>query len=218
MNWARKEIERAKEETKKENGLYQELACATYDSALKAYDALLEDGHSDFSIHLTMDILNRLVKGLPLVKITEENAEWKDVTCEKDNNEKTYQSTRFTALFKKVKVIDGKDVIKYKDIHRTMAVNVHNPSCCYTSGLVDSVIDEITPVEFPYYPSTTPIKVYTEDFLAFPENGDFDTVGVLYAIYPTGERKEINRYFHLDGKTKTEIDKTMYNLLKENKK
>lgn len=218
MNWARKEIERAKEETKKENGLYQELACATYDSALKAYDALLEDGHSGFSIHLTMDILNRLVKGLPLVKITEENAEWKDVTCEKDNNEKTYQSTRFTALFKKVKVIDGKDVIKYKDIHRTMAVNVHNPSCCYTSGLVDSVIDEITPVEFPYYPSTTPIKVYTEDFLAFPENGDFDTVGIFYAIYPTGERKEINRYFHFDGKTKTEIDKTMYNLLKENNK
>ena len=36
------------------------------------------------------------------------------------------------------------------------------------------------------------IKVYAEDFLFDIKNGDFDTVGLLYAITPDGTRVELN--------------------------
>lgn len=36
---------------------------------------------------------------------------------------------------------------------------------------------------------------YLEGFLVDPKNGDYDTVGILYAVTPQGEKVEINRYF-----------------------
>ena len=49
----------------------------------------------------------------------------------------------------------------------------------------------------PYMPGE-PIKVYCEEFLTDKKNGDFDTVGVLYAFKEeNGEPKKIkiNRFF-----------------------
>lgn len=53
------------------------------------------------------------------------------------------------------------------------------------------------PITMPYMPGK-PIKVYCEDFLTDKKNGDFDTVGVFYALKEeSGEQKkiEINRFF-----------------------
>lgn len=53
------------------------------------------------------------------------------------------------------------------------------------------------PITMPYMPGK-PIKVYCEDFLVDKKNGDFDTVGVLYAIKTENgkqEKIEINRFF-----------------------
>ena len=49
----------------------------------------------------------------------------------------------------------------------------------------------------PYIPGK-PIKVYCEEFLTDKNNGDFDSVGVFYALKEeNGEQKriEINRFF-----------------------
>lgn len=66
--WAKREIELA---CKSENPNRKE-----YESALKAFESLCEDGHSMFSINMTKHILNRLIEGKPLTPITEENADW----------------------------------------------------------------------------------------------------------------------------------------------
>jgi len=53
------------------------------------------------------------------------------------------------------------------------------------------------PIVMPYMPGK-PIKVYCEDFLTDKKNGDFDTVGIFYAIKTENgqqERIEINRFF-----------------------
>lgn len=212
--WAKKEIEIVMENNKGESELYNTLKRQTYESALNAYNALCNDGHSGFSIHLTMDILNRLVKGLPLTEITEDNAEWQDITLPGDKYKK-YQSARYTALFKEVHMIDDKEVIKYKDIGRAVSVNINNPKNCFTSGLINRIIDETWPIQLPYYPTVSPIKAYTEDFLSNIENGDYDTVGIFNILMPNGEKREINRYFHLDQDGVTEISKHDYILLKE---
>ena len=53
------------------------------------------------------------------------------------------------------------------------------------------------PITMHYIPGK-PIKVYCEDFLTDKKNGDFDTVGVLYALKTEDgkqEKIEINRFF-----------------------
>ena len=49
----------------------------------------------------------------------------------------------------------------------------------------------------PYMPDK-PIKVFCEDFLTDENNGDFDTVGVFYALKEENREQnkiEINRFF-----------------------
>lgn len=200
-SWAELEIERA----------ISELSCSSYDEedvkndcdymiqcykcALKAYETLEKQGHSGMSIVFTQNILNRLISRLPLTDIDDNDDIW--VKCRVDEARdgktiETYQCTRCSSLFKKVK---SNGEITYHDNNRYICVNVNNPDCIYSCGLARRVIDEIFPISMPYYPKTNKIKVYCEDFLTDKKNGDFDTVGIFYAIMPDGERVEINRFF-----------------------
>lgn len=68
--WAEEEIRIA---CKRERGNTSEnewdYGVACYESALKAFRSLAEDGHSGMSIGITLDILNKLVKGQALMPI-----------------------------------------------------------------------------------------------------------------------------------------------------
>lgn len=220
LEWAKREVELA---TEKEKGLDIdgdfEYANGIYNSALKALEALLEDGHSGFSIGITMNVLNRLVDGKPLTTIHDVPEIW--VLCEVMNEKygniskpvyKQYQCNRCTSLFK-YEFVDG--TVKYSDVDRTIGINIKNPNCTYSSGLIKNIINEMFPITMPYYPGK-PYKVYTEDFLSDKANGDYDTMGVFYAIDPEGNRIEINRYFHyVNGKDRIEISKDDYLKLKK---
>ena len=72
--WAEREIEIAcKKENPNWDGKSFDYGCACYQSALKAYKSLCEDEHSGFSFGLTKNILIRLMDGLPLMPITDED-------------------------------------------------------------------------------------------------------------------------------------------------
>ena len=213
LEWAKNEVRLAME---KEKGLDTDgdfnYAGAIYDSALKALEALLEDGHSGFSIGITMNVLNRMVDGKPLTAIKDIPEEWHLCDVTREEYDKQYQCVRCTSLFK-YELPDG--TVKYSDVDRIIAVNLNNPNCTYHCGLADSIINEMFPIEMPYYPGK-PYKVYTEDFLSDKNNGDYDTVGIFYAIDPEGNRIEINKYFHyVNGKDRIEISKDDYLKLKK---
>lgn len=127
LDWAKREVEIAckKENPNRKDGEY-DYGCACYESALKAFETLCDDGLSGLNIKITQSILNRL--------------------------------------------IDGK-----------------------------------------------PIKVYCEDFLTDKKNGDFDTVGVFYALKTENDKQEkieINRFFRAPKDDEvgrwTEISKEEY--------
>ena len=194
LEWARKEIEIA---CKRENPDCKDgewdYGCACYESALKAFESLLEDEHSGFSIQMTRTILNRLIDGKPLTPIEDTDDVWNKATSYKDGAT-DYQCTRMSSLFKDVHA-DG--TVTYTDIDRSYCVDSHNPNCTYSSGLVRRIIDEMFPITMPYMPDK-PIKVYCEEFLTDMDNGDFDTVGILYCLKEensTQKRIEINRFF-----------------------
>ena len=117
-----------------------------------------------------------------------------------------------SSLFKYV-YADG--TVKYRDVDRYHGVNINNPNAPYHSGLIDTVMDKLYPITMPYMPADRAYKVYTEEFLVDPENGDFDTVGILYVITPSLERVEINRYFKEAPNGFAEIGEAEYEERKE---
>jgi hypothetical protein len=194
LNWAKREVEIAckKENPNRKEGEF-DYGCACYESALKAFESLCGDGHSGFSIKMSQSILNRLIDGKSLTPIEDIDDIWNKCSRPKDGP-KVYQCKRMSSLFKYV-YADG--TIKYSDIDSSYCVNIHDPNDTYSSGLVRGIIDEMFPITMPYMPGK-PIKVYCEDFLTDKKNGDFDTVGVFYAVKTENgeqQRVEINRFF-----------------------
>ena len=192
--YAKKEIAIAKAlETRGQDtdGDFFDYGGACYDSALKAFKSLTEDGHSGFSIGLTQNILNRLIDGKPLTPIHDTDDIWNEVSYDKKNQYTTYQCARMSSLFKEI-YEDGS--VRYNDINRFICVDINNQST-YHSRLVSDIVEDMYPIEFPYEPLSTPIQVYCEDFLVDPANGDYDTKGVLYLEAPEGSKIIIDKYF-----------------------
>ena len=194
LDWAEREVAIVcgKENPNKKDREF-DYDCACYKSALKAFKTLCNDGHSGLSMKITQSILNRLINGQPLTPIEDTDDVWYERHHRKDGH-KLYQCKRMSSLFKDV-YSDG--TVEYSDNNRLYCVNINNPNNTYYSGLVRRIIDKMFPITMPYIPGK-PIKVYCEDFLTDEKNGDFDTIGVFYALKTeNGEQKkiEINRFF-----------------------
>lgn len=191
LDWAKREVELARKREKPDRKPGEwDYGCACYESALKALKSLLEDGHSGFSIVLTKQILNRLIDGKPLTPIEDTDDTWNYV-CEYTNGTKGYQCNRMSSLF--------------KDVHPDGSISYHDSDCfvmidiksgiSWCNGTINRIMEEIIgPITMPYMPQDKPYRVYGEEFLYDPENGDCDTVGLLYYKTPDGERKELNIY------------------------
>lgn len=222
--WAKNEVKLACEREKRicaEEGKPEDAGygVACYKSALKAYNSLLKDEHSGFSIGITRAILDALIDGKPLTPIEDTPEVW--VSTVGREGCLTYQCKRMSRLFKKV---DSDGQISYDDVDRAIFIDVNNPTVSWHNGLIGKIINEMFPITLPY---TGDIKyvVYGEDFLVDASAGDYDTEGFYYIIKktPDGEEKiKLNRYFResLQGEEETypgwvEISKTTYNRRKK---
>lgn len=198
-DWAKREVEIAckHENPDRKEGEF-DYGCACYESALKAFNSLMEDGHSGFSIGMTKHILNRLIDGKPLVPIEDTDAVWEDRTdwFDKGDGVKDYQCKRMGSLFKTV-YPDGR--VEYRDSDRVRGVNIDAPEVCWSNRITQDIVEELFPLTMPYMPVDKPYKVFCEECLTDPKNGDFDTLAVYYILKPDGEKVYVNRYFKEGG-------------------
>ena len=132
--WAEEEIRLACE---KEG----EYGRACYKSAMRAYKSLLNDDHSGFSIHLTKNILNRLINVQPLTPIEDAPEVWNDISPWKSDEGivEKYQCRRMSSLFKEV-YDDG--AVVYDDIDRVSCIDINNPSVSWHNGLGNKMVNE----------------------------------------------------------------------------
>lgn len=205
--WAKREIEIAckRERGDKDPELW-DYGVACYESAYKAYKSLLDDGHSGTSIGLTMSILNRLVQCKPLTPIEDTPDIWHEVGFTNTGLAKNLQCGRMSSFWKDI-YPDG--TVEYIDNDRVVAYPIDHPTIGWHNGMITHLIHEMFPITMPYYPESTPYKVYIYEGLTDPKNGDWDTTAVLYVIKPDSERVDINRYFDDTGDTR-EITKEEY--------
>ena len=205
-DWAKQEVEIAckRENPNRKEGEW-DYGCACYESALKAFNSLMEDGHSGLSMGFTKQILNRLIDGDPLTPIEDTDNIWSERTYLKGGDIKmSYQCKRMSSLFKDV-YVDGR--VEYHDNNRFNCIDVHNGSSWH-NGFVSKIMSEKYPIKMPYIPEK--YEVYIEEFLVDPKNGDFDTMGILSVKLPNGCRVGIGRYFKEDGHSFIEISESEY--------
>lgn len=214
MEWARKEVEIFYEREKGNMSFSEyDYMCACYESALKALESLVSDNHSGMSIGVTQNVLNRLIDKKPLTPIEDTDDIWEACEHVKECCKATYRCKRMSSLFKDV-LKDG--TVIYLDVGRVYAIDIDHPETIYYSSLVAGVINEMFPITIPYMPGE-PIKVCCEDFSIDNPDGNFDVMGIFYAIETeNGEQNiiEINRFFkeNLDGEW-TEINRDEYDKL-----
>lgn len=181
--WAEREIAAAcKRENPNWDGKSFDYGCSCYQSALKAYKSLMEDGHSGFSFSITRNILKKLLDEIPLSPITDEDFfsdKYESLESEeglkKRGLKSRIQCPRRSSLFR---YEDLKGNVKYTDIDRYYCINAENPSDIYSSG-ISKFIDELYPITMPYTPSSTPFKVYVRTWLTDKAHGDFDVQEVI---------------------------------------
>ena len=205
-DWAREEVRIACEHEAPGKSVSEwDYGCACYESALKAYLSLMDDGHSGMSFSFTAEILKRLMDGRPLTAIEDVPDVW-DMIPYSRGDERDYQCKRMSSLFKHV-TEDG--TVTYSDNGRYTCHEVGS-GWTYQCGLESGILDELHPITMPYNPPVGRYVFTTRELLTDRKNGDFDTKAILTLKTPDGEIEEINRYFADDGDGWREIDFTEY--------
>ena len=206
--WAEREVQIAckRENPDRKEGEW-DYGCACYESALKAFNSLMEDGHSGASIGFTKQIVSRLFDGKPLTPIEDTEDVWNERP--RDNRGyTTYQCKRMSSLFKDV-YEDG--IVKYSDVDRVICIDYYTGNS-YSFRFIRDMVDEMFPITMPYSGEET-YKVYASDFLYDKNNGDFDTIKIHYILKPDGEKTAeitVNRYFKESDSGFIEIDREEY--------
>ena len=208
LEWAKDEVAIAikRERGDKPEGEW-DYGCACYDSAMRAFESLLGDGHSGMSIGITKNILNRLIDGKPLTPIEDTEDVWNVCSRGENGGVATYQCKRMSSLFKDV-YPDG--TVKYHDNNRYYCTNEENPHVSWHNGFVAKIYNEMYPLTLPYMPNSRPDVIVCDELLTDRKNGDFDTIAILYIKKSDGERVEVNRYFKENDVSFTEISPEEY--------
>lgn len=199
-DWAKREVKIAckRENPDRKDGEF-DYGCGCYESALKAYLSLIEDGHSGMSFGFTRNILIRLMDGLPLTPIEDKPEEW-NLVYEEEDGTKVYQCRRMSSLFKHA---HPNETVTYSRTNDYYCKDV-NTGMTYSGGGARQIIDRYAePITLPYYPSNGKYVLTTAECLTDRANGDFDTKAYFTLKMPDGECVPINEYYgEIDGEWK----------------
>lgn len=200
-DWARREVEIAckREAPDRKDGEW-DYGCGCYESALKAYLSLMDDGHSGMSFSFTAAILKRLLEGKPLTPIEDVPEVWDELYGWADDS-KHYQCNRMTSLFKDVSA-DG--TATYHDTERYYCKEVES-GATYKCGLESKMLDELHPITMPYNPSLGYYVFTVKEGLTNRKNGDFDAKAIITLKCPDGTVERIDRFYAEDGNGWREI-------------
>lgn len=191
-DWARQEVQLAKAELKRNKNDEAQYMIACYDSALRAYEKLMKDGHSGTSFAITRGILEKLMYEIPLTPIEDKEIMWEQIYNR--GNESVFRHKRMPSLFKMVNKKTG--IIRFSDNDRILCKNpVDTSSAYFSNGFITKIIDGMFPIEFPYMPTKEKYIAYVTEFLMDPVNGDFDTMNLVSVKLPTGEIRPINLHY-----------------------
>ena len=211
--WARREVDLAKTWLNDEDPEAKETMSEEYEAAYRSYCNFLDELEKLKDAKIIKTAFTQLLYEENLSPIVDSEDDWtlvEDPAPANDNPGWTiYQCKRRSSLFKKVtygRKTGEVDEITFRDIDRSVCIDINKPDYMYTGGMGALVLDEMVPITLPYSPCGK-IRIFTEDFKYHEEyEGDIDTVGVLYFRMPDGSMKEVKRYFKEDHESKQMVE------------
>lgn len=222
--WARREVDLAKSWNSLLNDDKLEVKETTleeYEAAYRSYCNFLDEYEKLKNTEIIKTVFTQLLHGENLAPIVDSKDDWTlvegfDTAAGSDNpGWSIYQCKRRNSLFKKVSY-DRKtgevDEITFRDIDRSVCIDINKPNDMYTGGMGPLILDEMMPITLPYSPCGK-TRIFTEDFKYHEEcESDLDTIGVLYFRMPDGTMMEVKRYFKEDHESKqmVEINQSEY--------
>lgn len=192
--WARQEVkiaverEIANSNSENEKNFAENYSRSCYESALKAYESLLEAEHSGASYEVTASILKRLLDNKPLTAIAADENVWQ--LMYEDDREQRFQCTRCFSFFKTCDKKTGETV--YSDINRFICKDPDGHR--YHNGFIQRQLDKKYPITLPYYPKKEYL-VDVFDFSMSAEPGVFDTILIHSVKEPDGSERILNMCF-----------------------
>lgn len=94
-DWARQEVQLAKAELKGNKNDEAQYMIACYDSALRAYEKLMKDGHSGMSFAITRGILEKLMNEIPLMPLEDTEIMWNHAYDHENDHSPARNSSSF---------------------------------------------------------------------------------------------------------------------------
>ena len=89
-------------------------------------------------------------------------------------------------------------------IFSVIGIDIDNDST-WSNSFIRDMVDEMYPITMPYS-GGDPYKVYIQDCLYDPKNGDYDTRAILHIKTPNNKIIHVNRYFKWSNSGFIEID------------
>ena len=203
--WAENEVRLAKERehstsSAEDENIFGGYVDACYDSALKAYKCMSEDGHSGLSWGITKNILIKLMNEVPLTPISEDDDCWSS----ENSLDGSQQCTRRFSLFRD-KNPDG--TYRYRDIDLVVVDDVYpDHLSAVGSRFGDEICNKLfgNLVTFPYLPPLYAYRVRRIEIDGLKRNGN-DVVFVPFIKKPSGETVEVNKFYEYSWKNPVEI-------------
>lgn len=191
--WAKEEIALAckREAPDRKEGEW-DYGCACYESALKAFESLMEDEHSGMSIFLTLNILNNLVKGIPLTPIEDREEDWNHCGFEDGGTKAVFQHKRYSKLFKYIYTEGEVAKESYSCLDRFVILDDDEQVINYMSYEIEKIASEHYPITFPFIPDK--VNVYVEFFDLSSYFLDKDEDITILHIIRVGNRR-VDRWF-----------------------
>lgn len=163
-------------------------------SALKAFESLLEDGHSGVSINITLRILNSLVDIKPLVPLENKKEDWIDHRTYGDGDVITYSHRYYSCLKKKHHLDTGID--DFYDSNRFLCrPSISHDGVSWHNSFCSKIGHQMFPISFPYKPPVKPYKVIVDEYLTDRQNGDYDTMVIRSILTPEGRNVVLDQYY-----------------------
>lgn len=212
-SWARREVELV---CNKESGPFSDYYKACCESALKAYESLIQDNHSGMSWSITRSILMQLMEDKPLSPVTEEDFSVIP-TIQDDPAWLASQGlvdiipcSRMRGLYKYI-YKDG--TILYKDINRVSVRDISTDTY-WTSGFMSNLVSEMYPITMPYIGEKYIANV--EENRSISCKDDYDGIAFKTLTHPDGSIETIDRFFIEDAEGNwNEVGETTYKLFLE---
>lgn len=197
--WAKNEIDYLKMSASKENREKISNLCYNAYFILLSLCKSLEDERHEVSFEELRDTFLDLLYGRVLTPIEDISKVWTRV--HENNGQIIYQCLRYPSLCKLVDVTTNE--VRYSDQNRYVCININDPNDIWTGGIGGGILDEVLPIQFPYKPEDTPIKVYIEKFLyhkkEWSKSTDWDTIGITYIQRPGEPPLQVYRFFKDNG-------------------